>query len=164
MLHTYPALARNQWLYWTSGLISAVMFSGVVGLPTNEVGVALYYASAGLAGVTCGLNLRVALEDLDLHGPLLELVPPGVWVVLMVASALIFAACAADWQWDAQLRMETCLLRRDFTGCLSDAQASNRKDREKILAEIRESGNEEDVNRAVRVLLTAGMSTSSLRL
>merc|ERR550534_2633858 len=74
-----------------------------------------------------------------------------------------FVCREADRLWAKQAEGEAAELRRGFTGRLQDAASSVARDRATILAAIAAEGLEQDVERAIEVLIDAGMTTPCLR-
>jgi len=69
----------------------------------------------------------------------------------------------ADRLWQIQGEKEARQLRAGYTGSLRDAQSTEPRDKERIMLEVASSGLEDEVNRAIEVLLVAGASTPTLR-
>lgn len=90
-------------------------------------------------------------------------VPSEGWIVFDTLAALFFAFREADRLSDEQADREAKQLQAGFTGRLQDARASQEQDRMYILEEIGRRGLEDDIEHAIRVLMTAGLSTPSLR-
>jgi len=82
---------------------------------------------------------------------------------MMISFAAVTSAVEADRLFAEEKRVQTCELLKGFTGKVSDAQASIQQDADHILEEIMASGKLEEVELAVHVLISAGMSTPSLR-
>lgn len=90
-------------------------------------------------------------------------VPPIVFALYGAFGAACAMALEVDRLWQKQGRRDAHQLLEGFTGKLCDAEASKASDKATILAEIAESGSKSEVEHAVHVLISAGMSTPSLR-
>jgi len=72
-----------------------------------------------------------------------------------------FVCREADRLWANQAEVEAAALRQGFTGRLQDAASSVAQDKATIFEAIQ--GLEQDVERAIEILIVAGMTTPSLR-
>jgi len=84
-----------------------------------------------------------------------------IWVFYL--ASLVPPALRAEQMWRDEAKHESFELENGFTGALRDAKASCDNDREVILQELARSGEEENANHAVAVLMKAGISTTALR-
>merc|ERR1740121_799555 len=109
-----------------------------------------------------GFSIHQTLVPREPEG-LFLVVPAPAFAFFGVFGALTAAAMEVDRLWAKQGRREAQQLREGYTGKLSDAQASVMRDKECILAEIAGSGVQAEVEHAVQVLISAGMSTPELR-
>jgi len=85
------------------------------------------------------------------------------YLTVLVTFAAFFALREVDRLWAREHKREAAELQQDYTGRLQDAVASVPQDREHILAAIQTQNQEADVERAIDVLINAGMSTPALR-
>jgi len=157
-------VAEEPCVYWVFMLAVVLSYANILAPPLDfSVALCYTYASSALCGISAGINLPMAVAGRAPSSQLAELAPPAAWMVYSLFAATSLAACASDLVRDRQLHLETAQLRNKFTGSLDDAMSSEPSDRERIMAEIQTSGSWEQVNRAVEVLLLAGVSTPSLR-
>jgi len=123
---------------------------------------ALIHILAALAGLGVGRTCVAPIEFrhgfFDAH-----FLPTAVWVIMPLSIVAILLALEVDRTWDEDGELQAKELSLGFTGHIRDAQSSNPNDRDTILGEIYESGIEDDVDHAVSVLISAGMSTPCLR-
>eukprot|EP00928_Gymnodinium_smaydae_P092064 TRINITY_DN75846_c0_g1_i1.p1 TRINITY_DN75846_c0_g1~~TRINITY_DN75846_c0_g1_i1.p1 ORF type:complete len:570 (-),score=43.14 TRINITY_DN75846_c0_g1_i1:79-1788(-) len=92
-----------------------------------------------------------------------NILPPTANAVMVLMGMVVLVACEADRIIERELKLEASELIFGYTGRVRNAEASSSKDRETILGEIDESGLEGDVDHAISVLISTGMSTPSLR-
>ena len=102
--------------------------------------------------VCCGLLLGFRLNT-----------PSQIELMLLILCFLCTGAFEADRLDGHQATKQAVYLRRSFTGCLANAQCSKAEDKERIRAELAESGVEAEVEKAVAVLMHMNLSTPELR-
>jgi len=136
-----PRLTNRVPLY-TGSVLSAVLASEYC----TEAAVVLY--NFGLTGA----NQSVP------HTGFHFLTQSLIGLTFCVASM----ASEADLLWGLRAEREAEELRAGYTGRLHDAQSSVATDKEKIIGELVASGVEDEVDNAIDILLTAGMSSPTL--
>jgi len=105
----------------------------------------------------------ISLHYQGIEYGLLDVVSARHAASMFALSMLFFVAREVDRLWQLQASRELCQLKSGFTGRLQDARSSAETDREHILFEIRSRHQESAVEHAINVLISAGMSTPTLR-
>jgi len=118
----------------------------------------------------CWVSVLLSLQGYPAAVMLSENGLVGNFTSLHLVTAFVGVGCwigAGAWEadriWRARNKKEAIELRHLFTGRLRDAQSSVPEDKARITEELSQSGAEQDVDTAIKVLLDSGASTPTLR-